>query len=178
VYIAPPPEKKGHGCLIALIIALVILIAGAATIWLMWPKISQSDLYLAIKNGKIIEYFTGGDVGGDDSASGNYTADVDAEVEELQWQGGDYTDLLPKPDFGSGYKDYTYEGSFKCSLTGATFEEVAAYVQKIKDAGFTKDPSEEVYESLSVYTYSASNASGQSVSMSFFTGLFEIEITK
>ena len=54
-----------------------------------------------------------------------------------------------------------------------------AYAEKVKAAGFTVDPEEtdENVMGMSVYSYSASNGKGYSVSVSFTAGVGGVTVT-
>ena len=80
---------------------------------------------------------------------------------KTEWPENDATALIPKPEFSVPLESAdTSESKFRTRVTGtwvgATQQEVADYVQKLKDAGFTVYANENSMETQ--YSYSASNA--------------------
>lgn len=78
-----------------------------------------------------------------------------------EWPENDVTATVPKPEFSvpiesvdTSDSDYTH--SVTARWTGASQSEVAAYVQSLKDAGFTFDASELSNDTM--YSYRARNA--------------------
>lgn len=102
-----------------------------------------------------------------------------------QWPDNEFTRLVPKPDFpvyafsqdSSGcvvvFGDGTEENSVK-------LEDIRAYAEKLKSAGFDQDPqvSEAEYEGMSIYSFAASDASGCSVQLGFSAGSASLQIRK
>ncbi len=96
-----------------------------------------------------------------------------------EWPENEFTRLVPKPSFklvGAS----TDEDDFTVAFSGVTAEQVRAYAEELKSAGFTVDAETEDKEVLGVviYSYSASNASGYSVKLSFAYSVSGLTISK
>ncbi len=91
-----------------------------------------------------------------------------------KWENNEYTRQLPKPDIvvaAAGESDLGYSASF----AAATLAQIKAYAAKVKEAGFDK----EVWESDGdTYIYSADNADGWSVMVSWAEGQAGVLISK
>ena len=87
------------------------------------------------------------------------------------WPENEYTKKLPKPDFEISYTSVDDAG-FTVVSESATVDELRAYVEKLKKAGFNVDPQVqdmEVY-GIVVYTYWANNADGDRVEVAYASG--------
>ncbi len=96
------------------------------------------------------------------------------------WPDNEFTKLLPKPDFkltAVSTDDNSFTAAF---LGGVKLEDVKAYAAKVKAAGFNKD--EEVVDEstmgITVYTFTAYNADGWCVTVSFAMGTSGIVLEK
>ena len=95
------------------------------------------------------------------------------------WPDNEFTKQLPKPDFqlaGASLK----EDEFTVGFTSVTVEQVKAYAEKVKASGFTVDAEEEDQNAygVTVYRYSASNASGYHVEISFAAGVCGLTVNQ
>ncbi len=95
------------------------------------------------------------------------------------WPENEFTKLLPKPDFTLTAAT-TNETECTVAFQDADIEQIRAYVEKVKAAGFTIDPTTEDQEVMGmiIYTYVAKNADGYTVSVSSAMGVSAIEIEK
>lgn len=95
------------------------------------------------------------------------------------WPDNEYTRQIPAPGFSilAARED---EDAFTASFTGVTVDRVRAYTEKVKAAGFTVDSElqDETVMGMSVYSYSASNENGFTLSISFSAGMASIEISR
>ncbi len=120
------------------------------------------------------------------NASKKKAADIVTEAEQkaeevtkaksvsTSWQNNDFTKQVPKPDIeltAAGEASLGYSANFK----NATLAEVKAYAAKVKAAGFDKN----AYESDGdMYNFTAENAAGWSVMISWATGQSGVLISK
>ena len=96
-----------------------------------------------------------------------------------EWPDNDITRGLPKPDF----KDpmiVSDTSSVTLVSTSSDVAAVKAYAAKLKAAGFTIDVNEQDNEfaGVAIYSFTAYNADGRSVSLSFAAGNASLSITK
>lgn len=107
----------------------------------------------------------------------------DAEGGEAQiggdWPDNDFTKLVPKPDFEI-YGSSSDDDIFSAMFLSVTMEQIKAYAEKVKAAGFTIDPLEEDQEVMGMvmFNYSASNSDGYRVSVFITAGTAGISIEK
>jgi len=82
------------------------------------------------------------------------------------WPDNEFTRLLPKPDFEVQI-GISNDDSFTIAFTGTTIEQIKAYVEKIKAAGFTvgADTTDMEAAGMTVYNYNAKNAAGYSINV-------------
>ena len=84
------------------------------------------------------------------------------------WPDNEFTQLVPKPDMDIQYTGEE-DGEFVVSFAGATLEQIKAYADKLRGAGFTLD--EEVEEQavmgMAFYSFSACNADGYQVELMY-----------
>ena len=95
------------------------------------------------------------------------------------WPDNEFTRLLPKPDFALAGASASNDG-FSAAFQSVAVEQVRAYAEKVKAKGFTVD-AEEVDQNVYgvvIYTYTAYNASGYCVEISFASGTCGITISK
>ena len=96
-----------------------------------------------------------------------------------EWPENEFTKLVPKPNFdvmGASSDD----GSFTVAFQSVDVDQIKAYAEQVKASGFTVDAEEEdqnVY-GVVVYTYSAYNADGYRVEVTFASGTAGITINK
>ncbi len=95
------------------------------------------------------------------------------------WPDNEFTKLIPNPGFeilmtNIDGKDFT------AAFSGATVEQVKAYAEKVKAAGFTVDAEtmDEEMSGMVIYTYTAKNAQDYSVTVSFAMGTSSVIVTK
>ena len=96
-----------------------------------------------------------------------------------EWPDNKFTKLIPKPDF-KHYAAAVSSGEFTAAFMSVKTEQIRSYAGKIKAAGFTVDAEEEdqnVY-GVEVYSYSAYNADGYRVEISFASGSGSITVSK
>lgn len=95
------------------------------------------------------------------------------------WPDNEFTRLVPKPEMDVLAADTTAE-DFSIAFSGATIEQIKAYAEKLKTAGFTVDPEEENQEAMGmvIYNYGASNADGYRVSVFYASGTSGLSIEK
>ena len=96
-----------------------------------------------------------------------------------KWPENEYTKKLPKPDFEllAAAED---DSSFTAAFQSVGADQIRAYAQKVRAAGFTVNAEEndqEVY-GMVIYTYQASSADGWFVSISFAAGSGAISISR
>lgn len=86
------------------------------------------------------------------------------------WPDNEYTQQLPKPEFNIGSTIDTTNG-FVIS-TAATIEQVKAYAEECKSAGFTLQPETEDVSmaGMEIFMYSADNDAGYFLSITFTSG--------
>ncbi len=96
-----------------------------------------------------------------------------------EWPENEFTKLLPKPDFTVAAAS-SEEDSFGAAFSGATIEQVKAYVEQIKAAGFTVNPDTQDQEvmGMAIYTYWAENTDGYSVEVAFASGTVSLSMNK
>ena len=107
--------------------------------------------------------------------------DVDGGTAQYggEWPNNEFTNLLPKPDFtllGASID----ETSFGVAFSGATVEQVKAYVEEVKAAGFTVNANTEdqAVMGMTIYVYAAENEAGYAVEVSYATGTAGINMSK
>ena len=81
-----------------------------------------------------------------------------------KWPDNEYTRLLPKPNITISFSA-SNEKSMEVLFSGATIEQLKAYAEQVKAAGFTVNPitSDEEEEAEGVYNYYAENAEGYEI---------------
>ena len=95
------------------------------------------------------------------------------------WPDNSFTKLLPKPDFQLAGAS-TSESEFSAAFQSVNADQIRSYAEKVKAKGFNIDAEEtdqNVY-GIVVYSYSASNADGYRVEISFASGTGAISISK
>ena len=107
----------------------------------------------------------------------------DAEGNEGQlggdWPDNEFTKLIPKPDFEL-FAASTETDSFSVAFMSATIEQIRDYAAKVKAVGF--DINEEVEDQevmeMVIYSFTAENADGYTVEITFASGTSSITISK
>lgn len=97
-----------------------------------------------------------------------------------EWPNNKYTQMVPKPNFGTVMATYIEYDSCNVTLCDVTVDQMKAYASKVKQQGFNIDV--EVEDStafgVTIYSYSARNKKGYEVEVSFAVGLGNITIEK
>jgi hypothetical protein len=95
------------------------------------------------------------------------------------WPENEFTKLLPKPDFALTAASAD-NGGFTVAFTGVTLEQIKDYVEQVKTKGFTVDPDVQNTEAagMTIYSYTAKNATGYEVNIFIMNGTAGLEITK
>ncbi len=95
------------------------------------------------------------------------------------WPENEFTRLLPKPDMEL-LAASTNEQEFTVGFKQATVEQVKAYVEQVKVKGFTVDPmtSDQTVGELVIYSYTAKNADGYTVTVSCAMGVSAVLLEK
>ncbi len=96
-----------------------------------------------------------------------------------EWPDNELTRLVPDP----GFKVKTVseeDGEFGAVFSGVTADQMRAYAEKLKKAGFNVDAEvvDNSYMGIEVYSYNASNADGVSVSLSVAAGVASMAVSK
>ncbi|HZK39231.1 MAG TPA: zinc ribbon domain-containing protein [Clostridia bacterium] len=157
-----PPEKakKGKGCLIALIIFLILAIAGAAVFFFVIKK-GVFDAFDVLDD--IYKQTTVSDQKtqqqtipqGEDGITFN---DGDDTVQlGGQWPNSPLLKDVPKPAFGSIFSVSTSDDEVAVTFSGWNQEQLMDYIGLVKAAGFTKNAEEMTIMGMS--TYEADNGS-------------------
>ncbi len=95
------------------------------------------------------------------------------------WPDNEYTKLIPKPDFT--ITAAVVEGNtFTVMFSDTTKEQITAYVEKVKNAGFTVDAETEDQEmgGIAIYSYTASNSSGYQIEITLSGGMCGLTLEK
>ena len=116
------------------------------------------------------------------STDGTWTMQgKDGQAAQLggDWPDNEFTRLVPKPGFKLAGAS-TSENEFSAAFQSVAVDQIKAYAVQVKASGFTVDAEEEdqnVY-GVVVYTYSAYNANGYRVEVTFASGTAGITINK
>ena len=96
-----------------------------------------------------------------------------------EWPDNEITRQVPKPPFENPMIVADDE-SVTVMRMGSSVDEAKAYAKQLKDAGFTKDVYEETNSvaGYDIYTFTAENANGLSVSLTFTSGTTTVNISK
>ena len=96
-----------------------------------------------------------------------------------EWPDNDITRQVPKPPFEDPMI-VADDDSVTVMRTGSTEEEAKAYAKQLKDAGFNKDVNESTngIAGFSIYTFTAENQNGLSVSLTFASGTTTVSFNK
>lgn len=113
---------------------------------------------------------------------GSWEVEVpEGEIEELDgdWPDNEFTKQVPKPTFDAKAAN-TQDKSFSVAFVDTNVEEIRAYVEVLKNAGFTVDATNKDVEVFGVvaYSYKASNGAGYRVEVTFAESMCGMIITK
>lgn len=113
------------------------------------------------------------DEGGEEADNDSYGSSGEEDsMPELAMDGGwpdnEFTKGLPAPEFDIMMTS-TDEYSFTASFAGAAKQQIAAYAEVLKGAGFTIDAdiTDQVLYGITLYVYSAYNAAGYHAQLTF-----------
>ncbi|MDR1641509.1 MAG: hypothetical protein LBT59_17590 [Clostridiales bacterium] len=102
-------------------------------------------------------------------------------AEDGDWPSNEYTKIIPKPSFpvdieGGGMDDEDFTIVFR----GASIDEIKAYAEEIKEAGFVLDPETDEFQvgSFDFYNYEAKNEAGYEVEVFSARGIAGLSIEK
>ena len=95
------------------------------------------------------------------------------------WPDNEFTKLVPKPDFEL-FAANTETDSFSVAFTSATIEQIRDYAAKVKAAGFNINEEVEDQEVMGmvIYSFTAENADGYTVEITFANGTSALTISK
>ena len=95
------------------------------------------------------------------------------------WPDNEFTRLVPKPDFTLAGAS-TEEDTFTAAFQSVEVDQVKAYANQLKARGFTVDADEVDQNAygVTVYTYSAYNADGVFVEITYTSGVSGLTISK
>ena len=95
------------------------------------------------------------------------------------WPDNEFTKLVPKPEF-EFLAANTDANSFSVVFTSATIEQIKDYATKLKAAGFNINEEVEDQEMMGmvIYSFTAENADGYTVSLTFASDNSGLEISK
>ena len=95
------------------------------------------------------------------------------------WPDNEFTKLVPKPEF-EFLAANTDANSFSVVFTSATIEQIKDYATKLKAAGFNINEEVEDQEMMGmvIYSFTAENADGYTVSLTFVNDNSGLEISK
>lgn len=115
-------------------------------------------------------------------ADGTWTV-KDADGSEGQiggnWPDNEFTKLVPKPDFAITAASTDGEG-FNVAFSDATIDQIKAYAEEVKKAGFDVDPQTEdqAVAGMTIYSYTAQNADGYTIEIYSASGMNGFTIYK
>ena len=95
------------------------------------------------------------------------------------WPDNEFTKLIPKPDFEL-FASNTVTDSFSVAFTSATIEQIKDYAAKVKAAGFNINEEVEDQEVMGmvIYSFTAENADGYTVEITYANGTSALTISK
>lgn len=108
---------------------------------------------------------------------------TDADGNEGQvggnWPDNEYTKLIPKPGFAILAAGTESDG-FSVTFSNATAEQIRAYVEEVKKAGFTENQevTDQEFAGMLIYSYTASNSSGYEINVFSSAGIGGLTITR
>ena len=95
------------------------------------------------------------------------------------WPENEFTKLLPKPEF-TLTAAITSDSEFTVVFQGATIEQIKAYVEEAKLAGFTvnAETTDEAVAGMTIYSYDAENNAGYTLNVFSTAGQSGLNIAK
>ncbi|MBQ9750950.1 MAG: hypothetical protein IJV87_10300 [Clostridia bacterium] len=95
------------------------------------------------------------------------------------WPDNEYTKLVPKPSFEL-YAAVIEDETFSVMFTNATIEQIKAYAEQVKAAGFNlnEEVTDENVMGMVIYSFAAENADGYSVEVFSASGTTGLRISK
>ncbi len=95
------------------------------------------------------------------------------------WPDNEFTKLIPNPGFDM-LMTSTEGNDFTAAFSNTTVEQLREYTEKVKAAGFTIDAEtmDEDAGGMVIYTYTAKNAQGYTIQISFAMGSSTVVIEK
>lgn len=95
------------------------------------------------------------------------------------WPDNEYTKLVPKPSFEL-YAAVVEGETFSVMFTNATIEQIKAYAEQVKAAGFNlnEELTDENVMGMVIYSFAAENADGYSVEVFSASGTTGLRISK
>ena len=95
------------------------------------------------------------------------------------WPDNEYTKLVPKPSFEL-YAAVIEDETFSVMFTNATIEQIKAYAEQVKAAGFNlnEELTDENVMGMVIYSFAAENADGYSVEIFSASGTTGLRISK
>ena len=100
-------------------------------------------------------------------------------IGKAEWPDNEFTKQVPEPPFSllTASED---DGTFTAAFRNVTDGQIRDYVEKVKAAGFTEDPElqDETVMGIAIYSYTASNAAGYTVTVALSSGMGSISISK
>ncbi|HOU10296.1 MAG TPA: hypothetical protein PL044_10570 [Clostridiales bacterium] len=180
---APPQKKKGHAGLIIAIVALLLIGVVAAVLLITKPWVKDENETTA--PGTTASQTTQQDTSAPpETTNAGETTQEGSTNEETsfywgegtEWPSGGLFDKLPKPNFGKVTFTGTDEadGTATVMLSEVTKANFDSYLDALRSAGFTKN----VYSGnmFGVFTYTASNPSGEEASANFVESMGTLTI--
>ena len=93
--------------------------------------------------------------------SGSWSFWSDSDIKPAEWPDDEFTRLIPKPDFDL-FTTNTYENTFTAIFKNVTLDQIKAYTESVKTAGFTVS---QKLDENTAYRYTASNGKGYSIEL-------------
>ena len=95
------------------------------------------------------------------------------------WPDNEFTKLIPKPDFEL-FAANTITDSFSVAFMSATIEQIKDYAAKVKAAGFNinEEVEDQDVMGMVIYSFTAENADGYTVEITFTNGTSSLSISK
>ena len=95
------------------------------------------------------------------------------------WPDNEYTKLVPKPSFEL-YAAVIEDETFSVMFTNVTIEQIKAYAEQVKAAGFNlnEELTDENVMGMVIYSFAAENADGYSVEVFSASGTTGLRISK
>lgn len=165
--------------------------AGADTVWGKQDEATKQAIIAGGKqNGMDISFAHDGTMTMVDPSTGDtYVQNPDGSwiigdeegglIQTGKWPDNEFTKLLPKPDF-TVLSASTDADRFTASFNETTVEKVKAYVEAVKAKGFTVngETTDEKYEDIVYFLYSAENEDGYKVDVTYAAELASVTLTK